>query len=45
MNSIRKLMAMGTGAVGLCAVAAFALAPVTVLAEGSHSWDLGEASR
>ena len=39
MNSIRKLLAVGTGAVGLAAVVAFALAPVTVLAEGSHGWD------
>ena len=36
MNSIRKQIAMGSGAAALCLVAAFALAPVTVLAEGSH---------
>jgi hypothetical protein len=36
MNSIRKLIAMGPGAAALLAVAAFALAPVTALAEGSH---------
>jgi hypothetical protein len=40
MKSIRKLMAVGTGAVALWAVAAFVLAPVTVLAEGSHHWSL-----
>jgi hypothetical protein len=39
MNSIRKLLAMGTGAGALIVVMAFALAPVTVLAEGSHHWD------
>jgi hypothetical protein len=36
MNSFRKLIAIGPGAAALLAVAAFALAPVTVLAEGSH---------
>ncbi|HEV2033872.1 MAG TPA: hypothetical protein VGU71_06695 [Candidatus Dormibacteraeota bacterium] len=36
MNSIRKLVAMGSGAAALLAVTAFVLAPVTVLAEGSH---------
>jgi hypothetical protein len=44
MNSIRKLMAVGTGAVALCGVAAFALAPVTVLAEGSHHWALWQGA-
>src|SRR6266480_4625910 len=34
MISIRKLLAVGTGSVALCAVAAFALAPTTVFAEG-----------
>ena len=38
MTSIRKLLAVGTGTVALCAVIAFALAPVTVLAEGTHQW-------
>src|SRR2546421_2279743 len=38
MRSIRKLLAVGTGTVALCAVIAFALAPVTVLAEGTHQW-------
>ena len=38
MTSIRKLLAAGTGTVALCAVIAFALAPVTVLAEGTHQW-------
>ena len=38
MTSIRKLLAVGTGTVTLCAVIAFALAPVTVLAEGTHQW-------
>src|SRR5207245_11189952 len=37
-TSIRKLLAAGTGTVALCAVIAFALAPVTVLAEGTHQW-------
>ena len=36
MNSIRKLITMGSGAAALCLVAAFALGSVTVLAEGSH---------
>ena len=36
MNSIRKTISMGTGAAALCAAMLFALAPVTVLAEGSH---------
>jgi hypothetical protein len=36
MNSIRKLIVMGSGAAALLAVAAFALGTVTVLAEGSH---------
>jgi hypothetical protein len=36
MNSIRKVMSIGTGAAALCVAMAFALAPVTVLAEGSH---------
>ena len=36
MNSIRKLIAIGPGVAALLAVAAFALAPATVLAEGSH---------
>lgn len=40
MNSIRKLMARGTGLGAPCAVMAFALAPVTVLAEGPHHWEL-----
>ena len=40
MNSIRKLMAVGTGAGALCVIVAFALAPVTVLAEGPHHWEL-----
>ena len=40
MNSIRKVVAVGTSAVALCAVAVFALAPVTVLADGPHHWEL-----
>lgn len=36
MNSLRKLIVMGSGAAALLAVAAFALGTVTVLAEGSH---------
>jgi hypothetical protein len=36
MNSIRKLIVLGPGAAALLAVAAFVLAPATVLAEGSH---------
>jgi hypothetical protein len=36
MNSTRKLIATGSGAAALFAALAFALAPVTVLAEGSH---------
>jgi len=36
MYSIRKVMSLGTGAAALCVAMAFALAPVTVLAEGSH---------
>jgi hypothetical protein len=36
MNSIRKLIVMGSGAAALLGVAAFALGTVTVLAEGSH---------
>jgi hypothetical protein len=40
MNSIRKLMAVGTGAGALGVIVAFALAPVTVLAEGPHHWEL-----
>jgi hypothetical protein len=42
MISIRKLMAVGTGSIALCAVAAFALAPLTVFAHGS---DRSEGSR
>ncbi len=37
MRSVRKLIALGPAAAGLIAVMAFALAPVSVLAEGSHS--------
>jgi hypothetical protein len=37
MRSIRKLIAMGPAAVGLIVVTAFALAPVSAAAEGSHS--------
>lgn len=37
MRSIRKLIALGPAAAGLIVVMAFALAPVSVLAEGSHS--------
>jgi len=44
MISIRKLMAVGTGSVALCAVAAFALAPITVFAEGSHRWEIWRGS-
>jgi len=44
MNSIRKLLAVGTGTVALCAVIAFALAPVTVLAEGTHQWGFWRGS-
>jgi hypothetical protein len=44
MISIRKLMAVGTGSVALCAVAAFALAPMTVFAEGSHRWEIWRGS-
>jgi len=40
MKSIRKLMAVGTGSVALFAVAAFALAPMTVFAEGSNRWEI-----
>jgi len=40
MISIRKLMTVGTGSIALCAVAAFALAPMTVFAEGSHRWEI-----
>lgn len=40
MNSIRKVMAAGTSAIALCAVTVFALAPVTVMAEGPHHWEL-----
>ena len=36
MNSIRKVISMGTGAAALCVAMVFALAPMTVLAEGSH---------
>ena len=36
MSLIRKLSMIGAGAAGLCAVAAFAVAPVSALAEGSH---------
>jgi hypothetical protein len=36
MRSIRKLIALGPAAAGLIAVMAFALAPVSALAEGSH---------
>ena len=39
MISIRKLMAVGTGSIALCAVAAFALAPLTVFAHGSDRWE------
>ena len=39
MISIRKLMAVGTGPIALCAVAAFALAPLTVFAHGSDRWE------
>src|ERR1700704_4377262 len=39
MISIRKLMAVGTGSIALCAVVAFALAPMTVFAHGSDRWD------
>ena len=34
--TIRKLITMGSGASALCVVAAFVVAPATVLAEGSH---------
>ena len=34
--TIRKLITMGSGAAALCVVAAFVVAPATVLAEGSH---------
>ena len=44
MKSIRKLMAVGTGSVALFAVAAFALAPMTVFAEGSHRWEIWRSS-
>lgn len=44
MKSIRKLMAVGTGVGALCAVTAFALAPVTVLAEGSHRFEVWQRS-
>jgi hypothetical protein len=44
MISIRKLMAVGTGSVALCAVAAFALAPMTVFAEGTHRWEIWRGS-
>ena len=44
MKSIRKLMAVGTGSVALCAVAAFALAPMTVLAEGTHRFEIWRSS-
>jgi hypothetical protein len=37
MRSIRKLIAVGPAAAGLIAVIAFALATVSVQAEGSHS--------
>ncbi len=40
MISIRKLLAVGTGSVALCAVVAFALAPMTVFAEGTHRWEI-----
>src|SRR5712664_2338964 len=44
MKSIRKLMAVGTRAGALGVVMAFALAPITVLAEGSHNWELWRGS-
>jgi hypothetical protein len=44
MISIRKLLAVGTGSVALCAVAAFALAPMTVFAEGTHRWEIWRGS-
>ena len=44
MNSIRKLLAVGTGTVGLAAVVAFALAPMTVTAEDSHHWEMWRAA-
>jgi hypothetical protein len=44
MVSIRKLLAVGTGSVALCAVAAFALAPMTVFAEGTHRWEIWRGS-
>jgi hypothetical protein len=37
MRSIRKLIALGPAAAGLIVVIAFALAPVSAAAEGSHS--------
>jgi hypothetical protein len=37
MRSIRKLIAIGPAAAGVLAVMAFALAPVSAAAEGSHS--------
>lgn len=37
MRSIRKLIAIGPAAAGLVVVMAFALAPVSAAAEGSHS--------
>jgi hypothetical protein len=40
MISIRKLMTVGTGSIALCAIAAFALAPMTVFAEGSHRLEI-----
>jgi hypothetical protein len=36
LTLIRKLSAIGAGVAALCAVTAFALAPVSALAEGSH---------
>lgn len=44
MKSIRKLMAVGTGSVALVAVAAFALAPMTVFADGSNRWEIWRGS-
>src|SRR5256885_2197630 len=44
MNSIRKLMVVGTGATALCGVVAFALAPVTVMAQDSNHWEMWRAA-